>query len=136
MRECIKKIYKVNAISFGKISFPGKEDAFSKDFLNSLVPKVTPQHNITLNRRTCVVLCFTRIVSCCLVLLIVKFSRVHRKPLESCLWVNLANKIFIKILFQKLYQILILEMHFKINVLKRFLWKHFLEFSWHMQQMK
>ena len=47
MRECIKKIYKVNAISFGKISFPGKEDAFSKDFLNSLVPKVTPQHNIT-----------------------------------------------------------------------------------------
>ena len=32
IHECIKKICKVNAISFGKISFPCKEDAFPEDF--------------------------------------------------------------------------------------------------------
>ena len=33
MHECIKKyIYKVNGIFFGKISFPGKGDAFLEDF--------------------------------------------------------------------------------------------------------
>ena len=33
MHECIKKnICKVNGIFLGKISFPGKEEAFSEDF--------------------------------------------------------------------------------------------------------